>query len=74
MRMTTHWPCKVKLFGKMPQTYGAEVPEITSLPRPEVNEFGRRLAGYSDILKSLRTNMKTKPKRKLIIVEDSDSD
>jgi hypothetical protein len=57
----------------MPQTYGAEVPEITSLPRPEVNEFGRRLAGYSDIISALNTKPKTKTKRKLII-EDSDSD
>jgi len=70
MRMTTHWPCKVKLFGKMPQTYGAGVPDITPLPRPEINEFGRRLVGYSDILQAL----KSKTSKRRLIIEDSDSD
>lgn len=73
MRMTTHWPCKVKLFGKMPQTYGAEVPEMTTLPSPEINEFGRRLVGYPDYQDYTKSKPKPKPKRKLII-EDSDSD
>jgi len=44
---------------------------MTTLPTPEINDFGRRLAGYSDIISALNT--KPKPKRKLII-EDSDSD
>ena len=47
MRMTTHWPCEVKLFAKMPRTYGQEVPEITPLNRPEINDLGRRLVGYN---------------------------
>ncbi len=46
MRMTSHWPCKIKLFPKMPRTYGATVKPITELPRPEINELGRKLAGY----------------------------
>ncbi len=46
MRMTSHWPCKVKLFPKMPRTYGAEVKEIVELNPPEINELGRRLVGY----------------------------
>lgn len=46
MRMTTHWPCKAKLFPKMPRTYGAEVKPITELVKPVINELGRRLAGY----------------------------
>jgi ectoine hydroxylase-related dioxygenase (phytanoyl-CoA dioxygenase family) len=46
MRMTSHWPCKVKLFPKMPRTYGATVKEITELPHPEINQLGRRLVGY----------------------------
>ena len=66
-RVTSHWPCKVKMFPKTPRTYGAEVPEITPLPRPEINEFGRRIAGYSDITK-------TKTKRRLIIEEDSEEE
>lgn len=45
-RMTSHWPNKVKLFPKMPRTYGVEVKEITELPNPELNELGRRLVGY----------------------------
>lgn len=46
MRMTSHWPCKVKLFPKMPRTYGAEVKPIEELPSPVVNELGRKLIGY----------------------------
>jgi hypothetical protein len=46
MRMTTHWPCEVKLFAKSPRTYGQEVPEILSLERPEIGPLGRRLVGY----------------------------
>jgi len=46
MRMTTHWPCDVKLFAKMPRTYGQPVAEILSLERPEIYALGRRLVGY----------------------------
>lgn len=46
MRMTTHWPCKVKLFGKMPRTYGNEIPELTAIPAPVVSKVGRSLIGY----------------------------
>ena len=49
MRVTSHWPCKIKMFPKTPRTYGAELPEITSLPMPVVTEFGRKLVGYSDV-------------------------
>ena len=46
MRMTSHWPHKVKLFPKMPRTYGAQIKEIVPLNPPEINELGRRLVGY----------------------------
>lgn len=46
MRTTNHYPCKPKLFPKMPRTYGAEVKEITELNPPKINEVGRRLVGY----------------------------
>jgi hypothetical protein len=46
MRMTTHWPCEVKLFAKMPRTYGQPVAEVLSLERPEIYALGRRLVGY----------------------------
>jgi hypothetical protein len=46
MRMTSHWPCKIKLFPKMPRTYGAVVKPVTELPMPEINEIGRKLVGY----------------------------
>jgi len=48
MRMTSHWPCKVKLFPKMPRTYGGEVPEITTLPPPQLTELGKILAGMNE--------------------------
>jgi len=46
MRMTSHWPCKVKLFPKMPRTYGAEIKEVVPLSKPELSELGKRLVGY----------------------------
>ncbi len=47
MRMTSHWPCKAKLFPKMPRTYGATVKEVLDLPQPQINSLGRRLVGYN---------------------------
>jgi hypothetical protein len=46
MRMTSHWPCKPKLFGKNPRTYGNELPIIENISNPTVTEFGMRLAGF----------------------------
>lgn len=46
LRMTTHWPCKVKLFGKQPRTYGKAIPKLTQTPPPTVNIIGRKLIGY----------------------------
>lgn len=45
-RTTNHWPHKPKLFPKVPRTYGAELKEVCELPRPDINELGRRLIGY----------------------------
>ena len=48
LRMTTHWPCKVKLFPKKPRTYGNanSLPIITPIDKPIVSETGLRLIGY----------------------------
>jgi ectoine hydroxylase-related dioxygenase (phytanoyl-CoA dioxygenase family) len=47
MRMTTHYPCKVKLFGKNPQTYGEKLPSnINEIQPPILSELGRKLAGF----------------------------
>jgi hypothetical protein len=46
MRTTSHWPCKVKLFGKNPRTYGNELPKITQIPPPVLTPLGRKLTGY----------------------------
>lgn len=45
-RMTTHCPHKPILFSKIPRTYGNELPKITMLPKVELNEIGKRLAGF----------------------------
>lgn len=45
-RMTSHWPAKVKLFPKVPRTYGKELLEIKRLKKPELNDTGKRLAGF----------------------------
>ena len=48
LRMTTHWPCKVKLFPKKPRTYGNanSLPIITPIDKPIISEIGMRLIGY----------------------------
>jgi hypothetical protein len=46
MRMTTHWPAKVKLFPKNPRTYGNPLPEITKIQSPNLTELGKKLAGF----------------------------
>ena len=45
-RMTTHCPHRPILFSKTPRTYGNELPKITMLPKIELNEIGKRLAGF----------------------------
>ena len=46
MRMTSHWPCKVKLFPKLPRTYGGPIYNVNNLPKPILNEIGYKLAGF----------------------------
>jgi ectoine hydroxylase-related dioxygenase (phytanoyl-CoA dioxygenase family) len=46
MRMTSHWPCKIKLFPKNPRTYGGPIYEVKQLPRPVLTELGKKLAGF----------------------------
>lgn len=46
-RTTSHWPERVKLFGKNPRTYGAELPApMSEADAPVLTDLGRRLAGY----------------------------
>ena len=46
LRMTTHNPAKVKLFGKLPRLYGKAAPAIRGSPPPVLDNVGRRLVGY----------------------------
>jgi ectoine hydroxylase-related dioxygenase (phytanoyl-CoA dioxygenase family) len=43
MRMTSHWPNKVKLFPKTPRTYGAKIEKVVNLPPPRLTELGKQL-------------------------------
>jgi hypothetical protein len=45
-RMSTHDPCKAKMFGKLPRTYGKQLPIESVLPPPIVTERMKRLVGY----------------------------
>lgn len=57
LRLTSHWPNKMKLFGKNPRSYGATAPSGATDPSdfwsfvppiagmPELTDFGRRIAG-----------------------------
>lgn len=51
MRLTSHWPCKVKLFARLPRTYSADIvlPPIEPLDPPKLTDLGKRLAGFSHI-------------------------
>jgi len=43
LRTTNHWG--KKLFPKTPRTYGNELPRITMIDKPVLNEIGRKLLG-----------------------------
>jgi len=45
MRMTTHWPHKVKLFPVQPRTYGKEVPPLKTIEAPVLDALGVRVSG-----------------------------
>jgi ectoine hydroxylase-related dioxygenase (phytanoyl-CoA dioxygenase family) len=46
LRMTNHYPCKIKLFPKNPQTYGKKLPEFTMIEKPILTDIGYKLAGF----------------------------
>jgi ectoine hydroxylase-related dioxygenase (phytanoyl-CoA dioxygenase family) len=46
LRSTSHWPSKPTLFGKIPNTYGNEVPITTPVKRPILTKLGKHLAGF----------------------------
>ena len=46
MRMTSHWPNRIKLFPKKPRTYGGKYAEVKSLPPPNLTPLGKKLAGF----------------------------
>lgn len=48
LRMTTHWPCNIKLFPKNPRTYGNELKEIKKIDFPIINNIGRNLIGFKN--------------------------
>ncbi len=48
LRVTSHWANKAKLFPKTPRTYGGELLDFNQIHQPELNQDGRRLAGYDE--------------------------
>ena len=46
MRITSHWPAKVKLFPKNPRTYGGPIYEVMQLSAPVLSDLGKKLAGF----------------------------
>jgi hypothetical protein len=46
LRLTAHWPHKPLLFAKQPRFYGNPIPKVRDIIPPEVDEIGRRLAGF----------------------------
>ena len=46
MRTTSHWPCKPKLFPKIPRTYGAPLPTVVEIDKPTVDRLGLIMAGF----------------------------
>lgn len=48
LRTTSHYPCKVKLFSKVPRTYGGILPNFRQIEPPLLNDIGRKLIGYNN--------------------------
>jgi len=46
LRSTNHWASNPKLFAKNPRTYGGDIPDITTISNPILNELGKKLAGF----------------------------
>lgn len=46
LRTTNHWPCKPKLFPKIPRTYGAPISKVVDIEKPIVDKLGLILAGF----------------------------
>jgi hypothetical protein len=46
LRITSHWANQAFMFPKSPRTYGGELPEFNLIHQPELNDIGKRLAGY----------------------------
>jgi len=46
LRTSNHWASKPKLFPKNPRTYGGDMPEITNISKPTLNDIGKKLAGF----------------------------
>ncbi len=46
MRLTSHWPHKIKLFPKNPRTYGKPLEDIKMLDNPILTNLGMKLAGF----------------------------
>jgi len=45
-RMTSHWPHRIKLFPINPRTYGKSLPKTSNLPKPNLSDLGKKLAGF----------------------------
>lgn len=39
LRTTNHYPCKIKLFPKTPNTYGKQIHEIVPIKKPIINQL-----------------------------------
>lgn len=46
LRTTSHWANKVKLFPKLPRTYGEPLPDIKEIQKPVLTPLGMKLAGF----------------------------
>jgi len=47
LRTTSHWANNIKLFAKIPRTYGNSLPPIEAIDPPVLTDLGRRLVGYT---------------------------
>jgi ectoine hydroxylase-related dioxygenase (phytanoyl-CoA dioxygenase family) len=47
LRTTNHYPHNPRPFPVLPRTYGSPIPKIEPITKPIINDFGRRLIGYT---------------------------
>lgn len=78
-RTTNHWPHRPHVFGLLPQTYGAELPDykmVEPFGEENLTDLGRSLVGFPPLLHSSASSASRQPAQPplqdtVIVIDDS---